>query len=272
VLTTDTSQTDRHGHWMYATAVSVKGLGPDVQAIHDQIAFAEGLDPNFDAVYQQAEYTVMFSGLTHPVMNDAELLGKVPTLSWPDESSLRRYVTKGVRPSAEFLALPRGMYKWADAPSRPPIDYTAGRVISATEVTFTWHQVPWIPKAAYDNIGCVNDAPMTDGTDIYPSGTLLHLATDARRYRTATGFSVFDITYKLKSFQPQQGTWQYTDSTGVIRDSGFNYGHNFFLHYIPNPVGGGAPILRYDLITHNGSSGGQTVYPFASFKKLFQLG
>lgn len=223
----------------------------------------------------------------------------LPGSTGVDESSLLRYVTKFRIPGAEAVSLPGGAMKWAEyVPGSPVFKNTSSyffnklspteqsqyihregelgapgtltTVISVVELIYIWHQIPTIPIAINNIIGCVNQ----DWFDGYPRGTLLLTGIEARPYRWFGNQRLWDITYKMKLFAPK--TNQDIDETGYYFNpydsslkgnylidnrkdkngvpTGEYYGHNHVLRVNTNdPQGPTLHKISYQLITNDGS-------------------
>ncbi len=240
----------------------------------------------FIPVYEKAQITLLFESSTYKHYTDAQM----PTLNAPNGTrvivegfvptpaqafSLRRYITKIRKPSAEFIQLPRGFMNWAyDNPTfaqlltlPPRADFATAQLQASLEIQWTWHEVPFVPEASRLYIGYVNQFPVTDGKDTYNAETLLLLSADIKPYRTAAGAFVNDITYRCKYFEPEPGK-----------------GHNHFLRYeasfnrltrqritttgysstvtAPRVIPGTTTLVNTLLVPKN-------VYPSADFANLF---
>lgn len=248
-----------HGEWLYAAQVQAQAMGPN------------GL---FDLEFETADYeyailTTTYEALPYDLIPDDRMISGGVV----DESTLRRFVTKIYRPTAEYLTLPKGFFKWAQSKSNPPVgdrdpvEIGLPRLTSALEINYTWHQVPIVrneggaeitPSGLLTCLGRVNSAEF----DSFAPGTLLLVSAESKRYKLAAGYTVYDFNYKMKHFNP-------TDLDGIPADRPDNEvaGHNYFLRIIPGP-----PLLhQYHLITSTGASDGRRVYESANFNRLFQL-
>ena len=241
------------------------------------------------ATYPQCRITIGYEAPTYAILsdNDPDFV-----LSGYDESTLIRFVSVFVQPTAEYLTLPYGTYLWTEwNPNAGAVDYnnkvaqnttyvgapvigSQAKLLAANEVQLVWHMVPGIPRAAYSLIGCVNNDTFSDPNGHFsaPIGTLLLSQMEVRPYRWILGNFLYDITYKFKLFNPTNPT---TGSS--VDELGDDIGHNHFLHYRPTTAGTFLPpVYRY--LTHDGTPPRQShkqgtgipVYPYADFTQLFQ--
>ncbi len=216
------------------------------------------------AQYRRAHLKVNYESLTYAVREDQEILSSLPIgIPFPDESNLKRFVTKVVQPSAESLTLSNGSYKWV--PDKTPLLGASSIIVSTQEVHYIWHQVPGKPSAIETHMGTVNDRQF----DGYPRDTLLLLAAEVKPYRMVTGLRLCDITYKFKYFQAID------PKTGPLVPPA---GHNHFLRYNTQLQ----QFPQYFELTHNGNSSlvdpapnnpdqnrGLPVYRRTDFRSLF---
>lgn len=296
--------------WLYATTVeSVSGerlLGQINLPSQDPDTGLNLLDDSVAGTfYKFARVVIGFEPLPYRVYDDAELLARGFQDDWglPAEYLLARYVTRHVAPSAEYLTLPYGQLRYVDGTSNKikskqtkedvltygtPCVNGAGRIISTTELQYTWHQVPFIPEASYSLIGSVNDAPFGDYSPslsavpvagpildrdtfpkIFPAGTLLLTGVDIKTYRYLNGQFLCDVTYKMKyrlCLDPQNGK-PYDPARG----------HNYVLRWVSYevlnvPMQIKEFVGKYDwqLVTTTGLPDGTTIYPSDDFRKLFR--
>lgn len=279
--------------WLYATAVTrLEGAGP-----------LGTLDDSGVTEYEYAIVTVQYESLTYKLMTDEELDEAALGPGFPDESYLLRYVTRVTKPSAEYVTLPRGAMRWylpedpdyvagaaADrAASRagaartakmPSVDFANARLVPSTEIVYTWHQVPFIPKAIEAGtktyVGCVNKNAFGDQHRNYAPGTLLLLSAELKPYRTGAGAFVHDIAYRVKYFEPEPGR-----------------GHNYFLRYdlkrgtlaytkltsgidndevkVSNPSAAGAGPYTREYPPGAAPDVSRSLYPYVDFDDLFRF-
>jgi hypothetical protein len=203
----------------------------------------EGVGPPFSdgdiARYQFARVTIRYESLTYKVAED-EASGDEGGSGVPS-----RFVTKTSQPSAEYLTLPQGGFKWEN--SNVPVTGGRGQIVPSSLINYTWHQVPALPDAVTSGkyVGTVNDAIF----DKYAKGTLLCTGIDSKPYRAINGMLVYDVTFRLKYYEPQ----------------GNGKGHNYFFRYT-------GANLTFEKLTIGGNIGGVTVYPKQDFSKLFSIG
>lgn len=230
--------------WLFCTDVErVEGMAP--------IAYNAALTEH---AYEKAKITFIYSSLMYGVMSDHEMLAE-----GAGEDSLLRYVTKATRPSAEFLTLPFGSYRYVTAP-KTPIVGSNGKLVVSAEVHFTWHGIPFNvqPIGWTSYLGSVNETAFVDESvnRTYQAGTLLFTSSERRPYRQLTGALCFDYDYKFRHFEARNS------------DNTFVGGHNYLLRFktIGTPD---EPV--YDLATHTGNVGGKTIYRSAEHHNLFKL-
>lgn len=255
------------GKWLYATSVSrMQGLTPTGQ-----------YDPLTEVPeYEHALVSVVFESLTYKVQDDTDCrqVGGNLLLGYPYEWEMSRYVTRVMKPTAEFLALPRGQRRWVDGTANPPlVDFATAFLVPSVEIVYTWHEVPFIPEATRRCLGMVNHGTFSDGEHSYPPGTLLLVGCDIKPYRTGAGKFVHDVTYRLKYFSPLSPASSQADMV---------FGHNHFLRYDPSRAEGDR--LRFLKITDSGKedrvgeplatpprppSTGAPLYEYVDFRLLF---
>lgn len=246
--------------WLYASSITrMQGMG--AIGTYDSLGVAQ---------YKFASVTVAYEPRTYKIISDEDMALFATNDVWnnndgsfnvlfaqPFEADLRRYVTKMQKPSAEFIALPRGSMWWFEpvnfnadgtrivtplpglrsAAKGARVDFATARLVPSTEITYVWHEVPFLPDAL--NQGYVGSVNYTDFVDddrdiTYPAGTLLLLSSEIKPYRTAAGAFVNDITYRMKYFEPIP-----------------KRGHNFFLRYYNS-----TSDLFYTKLTSTGNNDG----------------
>lgn len=277
------------GNWLYATQVS-KMVGLEPTGLLGEDGVAE---------YNWAVVTVLYEGLTYKVKTDNELVAESPWLnagSWsgepnpaplglPWEFFLERYVTRTAKPTAEFLNLGRGKMYWVIPDADPVIPFAEATsiLVPGVEYVYTWHQVPFLPRAAKLHIGKVNRDWFdpdnegrfeTGGSEFngFTPGTLLYASCEVKPYRMGSGAFVQDITYRMK----------YLEAPVTERQPHRGRGHNYFLRWDSTLA-----KLIYRKVTDNGSedelgdpfnlaapqspSDGQPIYQYADFYELFSF-
>lgn len=233
------------------------------------------------SAYKVARITIGYEAVTYDVKTDTEMGGE-------SEWNLKRFVTVFRQPTAEFLTLPHGAFKWVEfdgglggdetrplfrsggtmssgsdsngntwatvkgVPAGLPVTGSNGKIISAQEVILIHHKVPGIPKALNTHIGCVNDAE-------WPAlraqrGQLLLSNVELKPYRWLDNQRLYDITYKFKFFDPDP---KKTEEMVKMGKPNRARGHNWFMQHFPNTAATTATDAlnsepSYKLITHNG--------------------
>jgi len=228
--------------------------------------------------YKYARITIGYEAVTYDIKTDTEMSSK-------SEYSLKRFVTVFRQPTAEFLTLPQGAFRWVefnsfgnaavDSAGNPcglKVTGSNGRIISAQEIVLVHHRVPGIPKALNTHIGCVNNKPWLELRA--QKGQLLLANVELKPYRWLDNQKLFDITYKFKFFDPDPDATKTAINSGKPDQA---RGHNWFMQYYPSTLctGGTNPdpdtlIPVYKLITHNGLSDGKTVYQYKDMELLFK--
>lgn len=235
----------------YATEVSrFMGLRPSGSADYDD---THAGPPLAYGDYYAAEVTIVYGALPYRVLTDQELsLEFTAELSTfpnpvddqpPREYTIRRYVSRVGAPSAKHVTFPAGTYKWegvglplvrtkpdgSTTSAKLVSSQTTGKMIPYTDVTYTWYQVPGIPKAIFTGaIGKVNRLPFDD----FDAETLLLTSVELTPHRMVTGERSYDIAYRFRHLTgnnpepfddgdvPISGTYAFADS-----------GHNYFLRF-----------------------------------------
>lgn len=228
------------------------------------------------AFYDVARISIGYESVTYFVKTDAEV---------PSEHTLARYCTTFRQPSAEFLTLPFGAFKWVelmaddkaikyDYSVNPPqpagvrVTGSNGKILAASEVILIHHRVPSIPKAIKTHIGCVNkyDWPQLNAF----KGQLLLTNVELKPFKWLEEQRLYDITFKMKFLDPDPD---------AVKTGKTPRGHNYFLQFFPvdttTDVGAQSvnSLLQgkqsYKLITHDGTPTGKTVYEYKDFRELF---
>lgn len=256
----------------YLPAVNYAGIGNENSWAHaisiEQVEpiGKQCVDSDYVASYEVARITVNYESRTYKIKTDAEM---VSLFGLPDESlpasqvfgsdiTKGRHVSRFLQPTAEVLTLPFGVTKWVDdpppAPPRLPEKAVSGltKLIGALEVTYVWHEVPFF-KNFTSFLGTVNNAYF----DNYPPQTLLLIAAEKKPKRMIDGNLVFDYTYKCK-FMSQSPAYPTSYNGG-------KGGHNHFLRWNVS-----TESYKYTLMTTDGYTTGQTIYPLSNFSDLFR--
>jgi len=278
---------DQYYVWFDGTALGMSGLAKTfmvanalegIECLGQQKSWASGgsgslLDVAF---YDVARITIGYESVTYFVKGDSEV---------STEYSLKRYVTTFRQPSAEFLTLPFGAFKWVemnaddktvkyDYSVNPPqpagvrVTGSNGKILAASEIILIHHRVPSIPKAIKTHIGCVNKYDWPEMNAF--KGQLLLTNVELKPFKWLEEQRLYDITFKMKFLDP--------DPQAAIEGKDAR-GHNHFLQFFPvdttTDVGAQSvnSLLQgkqsYKLITHDGTPTGKTVYEYKDFKDLF---
>lgn len=162
-------------------------------------------------LYATARVNISYESVSYKLLSDDEMLsnqGQQGKNGNPDESFLTRYVTRTLAPTGEYLQLPRGTHQWLS--DGAIADQSLGRIINKYDLVYTWHEVPCLPSAVWSALGQINST-VFDG---FAVETLYLLAIEVKPYRLVSGDSVYDITYRMRYFEPETGK-----------------GHKYFLRY-----------------------------------------
>lgn len=241
----------------------VKGAYPETSLV-DLVLVNGNVDPLALCKYKLARITVSFENLAYRIVSDL----KGSTNLGQEELAHDVNTTFFRMPTAEFLSLPFGAYRYVDAePSkRYVVQGSNMRLIAQEEILLTWHRVPFIPDAVKSAIGSVNDDwfPISHLTipDAQQSvdlnqriwaapGTLLLTNVEIKPYKHFFSRRVYDINYKFKYFHASEmlsdGTLQHAYSDKVTTTASHPCkpatrdrktcqkqakGHNYFLKYM----------------------------------------
>jgi hypothetical protein len=252
-----------------------------IECLGQQSETANGVGPGTKityCMYDWARITIGYESVTYNVKSDAEI-----GLGSSNEYGLRRFTTVFRQPTAEFLTLPFGAFKWVELddngreiidlktgqPTGIRVSGSNGKIVAAAEVILVHHKVPGVPDAIRTHIGTVN---LFDWPEIGAlKGQLLLSNVELKPYRWLNEKRLFDITYKFKFMDP--------DPKASLANPTMPRGHNWFLQHFPvsttsklgadiNELLQGDP--KYKLMTSNGKLTGRTVYQYADFKDLFK--
>jgi hypothetical protein len=221
---------------------------------------------------------------------DPDPTPQVITEIFPFSCHLFRYISKQIQPSAQHLVLPYGRFYFVDgngAGQRTPATNVTTKLISKTEVIYTWHWVPTSDitgnsqvKKIQRYIGSVNQYAF----DGYPPQTLLFTAINSRPFRQVGGHYTTDIELRMTYFEVLE---RYRKPNGFIIpliNDDKAVGHNYFLRFSSSEIfkrleaGTATPDeiaewlnlgYRYDLLTHDGTSDGRRLFQPKDFYDLF---
>lgn len=192
--------------WLWASKISTSGVGKPSGECFD------GNNNEAQAVYKIARHTITYETRTYDILSDTEYYSTYGQAM--DESDLRRYITKVVRPQGEFLTLDGNAYRYAGLTNTSgnsfPVSRGLNKAIVAFNLSLTWHLIPYeaIPSKFYNTagpnfaidrtLGCVNNKAFAG----QPMGTLLLTAVSFQPIITPLGQRVADVTYFFKFFNP----------------------------------------------------------------------
>lgn len=151
--------------------------------------------------YDTAEVTIGYDTVSYKILADSLVLNTTTFL--PDESLLKRYITRTFAPAGEYFQLPRGAHRWAS--DGQPANQTLGRSISRVDLSYIWHEVPGLPTAIFSAIGKVNSTAF----DGYGVQTLQLLAVEAVPYKSVVGTTVYDISFRMRRVLGDQPSHNY---------------------------------------------------------------
>lgn len=210
-------------------------------AIINVMTFADKRgDKFFDGM---GRYLVVYRSLPYDVRTDEEnaVLG---------QGELSRYVDRAFDYSIRSIPIPKNQLIFTEAPYiGQPVPENGVRLFPTRQLTYTWHELPDLPIAAFSTcVGRVNgevfDAkwPPLKAEGGFAIGTLLCLAPKVRRYRGLTGRICWTVTYrfdfnpftwnKFPAFDGSFYTVRHRDGTAPVYDSA-NFSDLFRL---PPPV------------------------------------
>ncbi len=232
------------------------------------------------AIYKTARMTVHHETLTYDILADNDPLMPKDANGWPDESSLKRYVTKKVFPAAQYITLTTGSCKYAANPVANPLLPCAnglGKMLVNFNVSLTWHQIPdsAIPCSLFStnsiaagqgnielSLGRINKAAFAG----FNKGTLLLMACDIKPLRSPHADRLYDITYMFKYFEPNDIALALPDGT-----------HGTHTHvFRPPPPGSGSVAGIWTEVSSDGAvnlstqTRGKSLYDWADFTLLFK--
>lgn len=255
--------------FLYATKVtSVVGLTPTGNTTANAY---QGDGGQTVGTFNTARLTVQYTTLPFDILSDAEMAAGASYSGTTGtgfqlnghaiEYGWKRYITKLVRPTGQFITLPQTVngsisYKWVDTTST--LEQGVSKLINPAYLQVTWHQVPEqsVPSKLINDgsggyievyLGKVNSLIFNN----MPIGTLLYTAAELKPYRDPNGQRIFDITYTFKYFRPStkghQALFKPTSAAWieVTTDGATN------------------------LVTQ---TAGKSIYDWADFRDLFQPG
>ena len=244
--------------WLYANSIGrISGVGNKRNANTD---IFEDREPDFPvpdvgdlygtlggnvhrvANYEYFRFTINFNALTYEIVSDDNVR---------DESSLKRYVTKSLRPGGSHITLPANSLFYVvrpnDAFGNPPLPGDAYQPIAfgmtknlpQYNVSYTWHQIPAkaVPTGMSLLPGIVPENPANPAIekslglvnltafDGFDAGTMLLVAVELAPDRQADGQRVFNVTYNFswRPTPPGQPTTQAIGSwNSLIMLDGYN--------------------------------------------------
>lgn len=258
----------------FMVCTGVENVEPLGQQYENFSNFGPGTKITF-ASYDIARITFNYESVSYDIKTDEEMAGV-------SEYYLQRYVSVFRQPTAEFLTLPMGAFRWVEIddftgkvkldpvtkmPAGIRVTGSNGKIVSASEVILVHHRVPGVSPAIRTHIGCLNSKDWKEMKA--KRGQLLLTNAEIKPYKWMEGRRLFDITYKFKFLDP--------DPEGTKENPADPRGHNWFLQYYPVDVTTQANVNQliegmpsYKLITHDGTPEGKTVYQYADMEMLFK--
>lgn len=211
--------------------------------------------------YMLAKMRFKFGRLPYPLLADSAM-PKLPDTGDPDETTWKRFVRVAFVPAGKHITFPAGAYYWQNASAGKPADkremcaQTVGRMLQSNDLSVTWFDVPYVPKAAVDLIGSVNYTE-TQPREFngFKNETLLLLGSDIQPRSSIGGFRTFDITYRMRQF----------------KGDGDQH-HNYFFRFADQEITWDIPVTNFKFTDQNGNGAQRTRYVFerADFRKLFK--
>jgi hypothetical protein len=200
------------------------------------------IGPSNMVAFNLAKYQVTYTFRDWDVLGDAD----VPS---NNNGELNRYVSKYYEPAAENQPYPGGSFKFVS--DNTIINEPPAKTIPTLELQYVWRQVPGVPDAAIEaSIGTCNLYPFDN---IYPPETLICHPPKRKRYITANGDVVYDLTF---IFTYRRATWNALFRASVGGKSGMGG---------PDPPGSPG----FDRII--GNDGVTLATPKSDFNALFVL-
>lgn len=258
----------------FLVCTGVESIEPLGQQYENYTNFGPGTKITF-ASYDFARITLTYNSVTYDLLSDTSMGGV-------SEYECLRFVSVFRQPTAEFLTLPMGAFKWVEMdsftgkvkldpvtkkPAGIRVTGSNGKIVSAAEIIMVHHQVPGIPPAIKTHIGCVNKYDWVAMRA--KAGQLLLTNAEIKPYKWLDGRRLYDITYKFKFLDP--------DPEGTLDNPLSPRGHNWFLQFYPvdvNTVANAKDLIEgmpeYKLITHDGTPEGRRVYESADMYYLFE--
>jgi hypothetical protein len=228
--------------------------------------------------YTLARVAMTYQQVSYKCISDNAMPQLSPGVTSPDESSLKRFVTRTYHPAGEFLTTNPGLLYWVDNPvANPPqpLPFGAPRIVPFVEVGYTWHQVPMIPLFNIEAcLGTVNNAPFdVNNPNIafgYDTETLLFVACEIEPIFNVNGYVFQDIANA--GADPDLSTnllynihyrFKYLPNIDLI-DNATRRGHNWFLRNLNK-------VLNYFRVSQDGTAASSGPYPKSDFRQLFRL-
>lgn len=194
--------------WLWASKISTSGVGKPSGECFD------GNNNEAQAVYKYARHTITYETRTYDILSDTEYYSTYGQAM--DESDLKRYITKVVRPQGEFLALDGNSYHYGglvDARGdAQPLKRGISKPIISFNLSLTWHLIPYEaipskfhnaagPNHAIDRtLGCVNNKAFAG----WPIGTVLLTAASVDPVVSPLGQRYVNITYYFTVRNPSE--------------------------------------------------------------------
>jgi hypothetical protein len=231
----------------YATDAQVDGMGVLGKADNNSISWTN------------AKVTTNYKPAVYSVLPDSKISPYSQSPQAGTYTELDRYTSRQYGFSADYLTI-NGAMKFVTAPnvvlSNPP-----GRITQAMQLNYTWHQVPakdsypFQPpniKAIQNCLGKVNSVVFDINGGNFPAGTVLFIGVDPKMMTPLLTNDVFywEITYNF-----------------LVRNNGAGLngetaGHQYIYRI---------DLGKYDLITNDGTFGGQRIYQTADLNTLWTI-
>lgn len=183
-----------------AEAEMIQGQGVPGQDSATQLINYSNIIPGIGATEDGsglARFAVTYRAFPYDIKEDDEI-----------GTELDRYVERRQTFATEAFPIPGTSLQW-DSDSKP-IQEPIPKSLYTKEVSYIWYEVPGLPNTNIQN--CINKANIEE-FDGYDIGTLLMIAPDIVRKRSAIGLIVWEITYKFL-WRPQTWNFLYRRSAG----------------------------------------------------------
>lgn len=244
---------------------------PDLYAQAVELAGADGPPndggPNNSIDFDNFIFHTHYSTVPYDVYDDAT----VTTLAGANTRELYRFVERQLETSVENIQLPSGSMTFVGDSNAIP--GSAPKVVFTMNGRYVWHRVPSVPIENIKNsLGRVNSAAFDVGGLNFEENTALMLAAEIEKTWAPAG--PVSIGSLIGGGLPLGGLEFHREYrityTFLIRDNGLD------TTLTPNERMGHQHLFKpsanaWRLVTHDGTAGGNRIYPTADHNDLFKL-